>query len=67
MSKTFAGVRNRVLGRFKEVDFVTRRKAEALLAFNVAIILIIAVLLIVMIFSVPEKISIVAPVILLII
>jgi len=67
MSKTYTEIRNRALGRFKEADFVTRRKSEALLNFNVVTILIITVLLIVTIFYIPEKINLIAPVILLII
>jgi len=51
MSKTYTEIRNRALGRFKEADFVTRRKSEALLNFNVVTILIITVLLIVTIFT----------------
>lgn len=60
-------LRNRLLGKFKDSDFITRKKAEALLAFNLSVIFIIAILLTVMIFIAPEKIGIVAPVILIII
>ncbi len=55
------------LGKYKNEDFIKRKKAEALLAWNLSIIIIIAVLLAVMIFVAPEKTEIVAPVILVII
>lgn len=67
MSSIAVNLRNRMLGRFKDSDFIARKKAEALLAFNLSIILIITILLVVMIFAAPEKIKIVAPVILVII
>lgn len=67
MSSIAVQFRNRILGRFRESDFITRKKAEALLAFNLSIILIISILLTVMIFAAPEKIGLVAPVILVII
>jgi len=67
MSSILAKFRNRVLFRFKEADFITRKKTEALLAFNLSIIFIITILLTVMAFAAPEKITIVAPVILFII
>lgn len=67
MSSILRSFRNSMLARYKDADFITQKKAWALLVFNLSIIFIIALLLAVMIFAAPEKIRIVAPVILVII
>jgi len=61
------GIKSRFLRAYNDSDFLLQKKANALFIFNFAIIIIIALLLTVMIFAAPEKVGIVAPVILIII